>query len=259
MTVNGTTGTASTELVVVPTPRRPPALLDAGIDAAASIARRAASASRTGLRVGSPIAGLMLRPPVLARRHWPQTRLLAMADRGRKIRERAEGQATARLGVLVPVVVDAVLDRVDLTQIVLARVGVDRVVGSVDLDAIVDRLPIDRILSRLDFDAIVASVDIEPIVDRVDVDAVASRLDLAAIVERLDILGIAREVIDGIDLPEIIRESSGAMASETVVGVRMRGIEADERISRIVDRVMLRRKARDAVPAQREVDRDGDS
>ena len=117
---------------------------------------------------------------------------------------------------------------------------------NLDLDAIVDRVPIDRVVARVDVDGIVASVDLDPIVARVDVDAIAAKIDLDAIVARLDIVGIAREVIDEIDLPEIIRESSGSMASETVVGVRMRGIEADERISRIVDRVILRRHGRDA-------------
>ena len=248
----------STALVVVPAPSRPPALVDVGIDAAASVARRALAVSRTGRRVGAPVARLMLRPPGVGPRHWPQTYLLAMAEHGRAIRERAEEQATVRFGVLVPAIVDAVLDRVDLTQLVINRVGIDRVVDNVDLVAIVNRLPIEQILDRLDFDAIIASVDIDAIVGRVDIDAIASRIDLDAIVERLDILAIAQEVIEGIDLPEIIRESSGAMASETVVGVRMRGIEADERISRIVDRVMLRRRARDAIVTQRGSDDDGD-
>ena len=41
---------------------------------------------------------------------------------------------------------------------------------------------------------------------------------------------IAREVVYEIDLPEIIRESTGIVTSEAVVGVRMQGIQADERV-----------------------------
>ncbi len=225
-----------------PGPGDPTVLLDVGVEAAARLTRGLASVARTGLHFGVPVAAVVLRPPAVPRKYWPQTYLLAMADRGRKIREHSEAQTRDQLSVLVPLVVDAVLDRIDLTQLVLDRVRVGTIVESVDIDAIA---------ASLDLDSLIASVDIEAITARVDIDAIASRLDLDAIVDRLDILAIAREVIDGIDLPEIIRESSGAMASETVVGVRMRGIEADERISRIVDRVMLRRHGRDAAAAER--------
>lgn len=71
------------------------------------------------------------------------------------------------------------------------------------------------------------------------------------VLDRVDLAGIANRVIDEIDLPAIIRESSGAMASETVLGMRIRGIEADERVNRVVDRVLLRRRDRNALaPAQ---------
>lgn len=49
---------------------------------------------------------------------------------------------------------------------------------------------------------------------------------------QLDLARVAREVIDDIDLPEIIRSSTGSVASETVRDVRMQAIEADEAVSR---------------------------
>jgi hypothetical protein len=62
-------------------------------------------------------------------------------------------------------------------------------------------------------------------------------------------------VIDEIDLPAIVRESSGAMASESIQTVRVQGMNADRLVSRIVDRV-LRREARDlGAPADPEGDR----
>ena len=267
MTEAGGTDTPSTDPVVVFAVRRAPMAVDVGLDVAATVTRLGAAVVATGAQLGRPLAGLVLRPPLISRRYWPQTKLLEMAERGREIRVRRDEQAKAVLNYLVPVVLEAVLNRVDLTQLVLDRVEITSLVDSVDvdaiaarldLDAIVDRVPIDRVVSRVDVDGIVASVDIDPIVARVDVDAIAAKIDLDAIVARLDIVGIAREVIDEIDLPEIIRESSGSMASETVVGVRMRGIEADERISRIVDRVILRRHGRDAVVAERGPDSDGE-
>jgi hypothetical protein len=246
---------ASTDLVLVPTMSRSLLALDVGIDVAAGLTRRGAAVVRSGVRLGRPVAGLMLRPPLLGSRRWPQTRLLAMAERGRRLRDEGGQQADALLTYLVPVILDVVLSRVDLTELVLDRVDLERVVDSIDIDAIaaridldalVDRIPIDRVIERVDIDSVIATVDLDRVVDRIDVDAIAAKIDVTALVSTLDLTGIAREVIEGVDLPEIIRESSGVMASETVVGVRMRGIEADERISRIVDRVMLRRRGRDA-------------
>ena len=79
-------------------------------------------------------------------------------------------------------------------------------------------------------------------------DAVFQRLDLDAIIHRVDLVAVVDEVIAGVDLPAIIRESTGTMASETVRGVRMTGITADDAISRTLRRPLFRR-ARPAPPA----------
>jgi hypothetical protein len=162
-------------------------------------------------------------------------------------------QASALLDVLVPLVVDEILDRIDLTQIVIDRVKVMRIVdevdiagivGHLDFDSIVESVPIDHILELVDINGIVARVNLNQVMARVDVNAIVSTVDIDAIVSRVDLGKIANEVIADIDLPEIIWESSGGMASETVVGVRMQGRAADERIDRIVDRVLRRRRDR---------------
>jgi len=76
------------------------------------------------------------------------------------------------------------------------------------------------------------------------VEGVVARIDFEAVVDRIDVATIARQVVDDMDLPDLIRDSTGTMASEGVVGLRMQGIEADERVSKIVDKVLLRRNAR---------------
>jgi hypothetical protein len=157
--------------------------------------------------------------------------------------------------------VDAIVDRIDIDAIV-RRVDVDAIVSQVDidaiarriaLDAIVDRLDIDAIVRRVDVDVIVSQVDIDAIarridvdaiVDRLDIDAIVDRVDLDAIVRRLDLVSLAEEVVNGIDLPEIIRESTGSMASEAVRDVRVQSIDADVAIARIVDRLLRRRRPR---------------
>jgi hypothetical protein len=170
--------------------------------------------------------------------------------------------ATSFLGALVPEIAQGLADQVDLTALVRERVDVNAIVEDVDIDRILDRVDIDAVVDRLDIDEIVARVDMErlardfpldTIVDRLDVNGVADRLDierviartdLLAIVERLDLAEIAEEVIDEIDLPRLVRESSGIMANETVQTVRVQGMNADRLVSRVVDRV-LRREARD--------------
>ena len=89
---------------------------------------------------------------------------------------------------------------------------------------------------------------------RANADQVTAQLSadlLTTVLDHIDLAGIANQVIDQIDLPAIIRESSGAMTSEAVLGIRIRGIEADERVNRMVDRVLLRRQHRHTLtPAQ---------
>ena len=91
---------------------------------------------------------------------------------------------------------------------------------------------------------IVEDLPIEKVVDRVDVNEIVERVDIRGVIDRLDLAEITQDVMDDIDLPSIIRESSGAMASETVQTVRVRGMDADGLVSKIVDR-MLRREQRE--------------
>lgn len=164
--------------------------------------------------------------------------------------------ATSFLGSLVPEIAQGLADQVDLTALVRERVDVNAIVEDVDIDRILDRVDIDAVIDRVDIDEIVARVDmerlarsfpVETIVDRVDVDRVIARTDLVGIIDRLDLAEIAEEVIDEIDLPRLVRESSGMMANETVQTVRVQGMNADRLVSRVVDRV-LRREARELLP-----------
>jgi hypothetical protein len=100
------------------------------------------------------------------------------------------------------------------------------------------------VLDEVDLDGVVARVDLDRIAARIDLDAIAARIDLNAIVARLDLAGLTEQVIDEVDLGELIRESSGSMASETVDALRVQGMRADHFVSRLVDRVLLRKGER---------------
>jgi len=236
-----------------------PLLAGATMGAAVGVARWSARAATTLVRTGEivfspithsgPFRDGMLRVG---------SELDALDSRWREERLREEAAAESFIRLLVPQVVDAALDQVDVNEIVAERVNVgaivervdlDTVVASVDLNAIIERVDVDRVLDRVDLPAIVdrlpldhviARIDLDDIVARVDLDAVASRLDVGAVVRRLDLAAIAQEVVDELDLPEIIRESMGSMTTETVGGIRVQSMNADRAISRLVDRVLQR-------------------
>jgi hypothetical protein len=112
---------------------------------------------------------------------------------------------------IVPSILNAVLKRVDLTALVLEKVSVPEIVDSIDLNTI------------------------------------AARIDIEAIIARIDLSGIAKQVIDEIDLGGIIRDSSGALASESVVGVRLQSASADDAVERVIARFLPGRRRNDRV------------
>lgn len=211
------------------------------------------------------------------------------AERGRVLRAQLTRLTVLALQHAARQVLEAVLPALDITELVLRHVDLDRIaagldldaaVARVDLDTIVARVDLDAVVDRLDLDAVVARVDLAAIVDRIDVEAVASRIDLDrlaadldlqaivnrldldaaaarldadlvvarvdldAIVGRIDIVGIAQSVIDAIDLPEIVRESTGALSSDAVRAVRAEGRRADDKVAGLVDRLLRRPAAR---------------
>jgi hypothetical protein len=95
-------------------------------------------------------------------------------------------------------------------------------------------------LTRIDLDQVVASIDLDQTVARVDLDSLVLRIDLGAVMKRMQLAGLGRGVIAEVDLAEIIRQSTTAVDSEAVRGVRMRGISGDRAVGRAVSRLRLR-------------------
>jgi len=182
------------------------------------------------------------RPPFVPARLQPATLLADLARRGARHRAWARREVERLLDQWTPVLVELVVSRLDLTGIVTRHVDIDDVVKAVDLEAVVTRIDLDAIVQRIDLDAAVAGVDLNAAVEGVDIDAIAGRLDIDAVIERIDVVSMVEEVIAAIDLPAIIRDSTGSMASETVRSARMTGISADEAISRSIERYLFRRR-----------------
>jgi hypothetical protein len=265
---------ASAELIAVPGGRAGSGgsgavvtTLDAVVGATSAVVGgtlgTAAAVGRGASVIAAPVAHFVLRPPLLAPQFQPGTWLVAVARRGADQRGAASRELDRLLDVVVPYVLVEVLRRVDLTATVQRYVDIDALVSGVDLDAVAARLDVDAVAARLnveavierldlteivrervDIDALVAGVDLDAVAARLDVDAVAGRLNIDSVIDRIDLVHIAQDVISAIDLPEIIRQSTGSLASGTVRGVRMQGIAADEAVGRAVDRVLLRRGRR---------------
>ena len=172
--------------------------------------------------------------------------------------------ADAALRLTIRIVVDAALRELDLNQIVREHVDIDGLAAGIDLDAIIDRVDIDaiaagidldRIVDRLDIARVLNRVDIDQVAGRIDIDAITARVDLNAIATRIDIdpliaranidaviakvnlIALATEIIDGIDLPTILRQSTGALSSDAVQGVRAQSRTADDALAAFVSRL----------------------
>lgn len=73
------------------------------------------------------------------------------------------------------------------------------------------------------------------------IDAILDELDLNTVArERIDLIGLADEVVDGIDLPAIIRQSTDSVTAEVMADVRTQGERADDLVSGFVDRLLGR-------------------
>lgn len=131
----------------------------------------------------------------------------------REERARNEEAAARFFAALLPEVTETLLNNLDLTEIVVRRVDIDRVIEKADIEAVVRR---------------------------VDLDAVATRLDIDAIIDRVDLVGMARYLMDELEVPEIIRESTGALAAESIEQLRIQGIRADRFVSHLLDRIVRR-------------------
>ena len=173
-----------------------------------------------GAAVAGDLAGRVIRPLTRVLGALPVP--AGLVERGRSERAAAATDLERLVATLVPAITTAVLDRLDLTAVVRDRVALDTLVAQVDADAVV---------ARVDLDAIVA---------RIDVDAIARRIDLDAIVDRLDLVGLANRTVDGMDLSELIRDSTGSVTDDMVRGVRMQGVQADQAVAGFVARLLRR-------------------
>jgi hypothetical protein len=187
-----------------------------GIETARLLARSVSTAAGSL----APLLSFATSAQGLRERAAPITRGIdRFNDVWSEARPEHEAAATAFVAELLPRLVDGIVEQLDLTALVADRI---------DLDAIVDR------------------IDLDAVVDRIDIDEIVRRVDLDVAVGRIDLVGITDKLIGEVDLPELIRESTGAVTSETVRNVRLLSAEVDRRLAYVVDRVLMRNRERAA-------------
>ena len=166
--------------------------------------------------------------------------------------------ATVRtvLGAVIREVVDVLTEEVDLTDLVLQNVDLERLIAAVleviDLDAVIETVDLDRAVAQVDLmraidlvdlHEVIGKVDLDEVAKRIDLDAIAARIDIDAILGRVDLVGLAEEIIDGVDLPDIIREASTSVTSDVMTDVRSSSERADDAVANAVNRFLRRRGA----------------
>jgi hypothetical protein len=212
------------------------------VGASAHLAFRAAQATR-------PIVGFAadhtpLGGPLRVGREWLDT----WSRKGRVEQDGRERFASSVVEALIPRVMEsvdlnAIVEQVDVAGLV-GKVDIEQIVERLDIDAIVARVDIGRIVDRLDMDAVASRINIDAIAARVDVQAILERVNIQSIVDRVDLPTITRQVMDEVDVGEIIRESTGSLTTEAVDAMRYQGMNADRFVSRVVDRVLMRKGGR---------------
>ncbi|MEV0947019.1 hypothetical protein [Rhodococcus sp. NPDC049939] len=177
--------------------------------------------------------------------------LANLEDRGTEALRTADELADRVLHAVLRKVVQVALLEVDITAIVRDHVDLDVVLEGIDVERVIDRIDVDSIAERIDISQILDRVDIDAIAERIDVDAIIERVDLGSVIGRLDLIGLADTVIEGVDLPRIIRESTGSMSSEAVRGVRSQGMHADNAVSGFVGKLLGRAQEQSVEPGER--------
>ena len=93
--------------------------------------------------------------------------------------------------------------------------------------------------------AVVSRIDINKIVkEHVDVNEIVAQADITPILDRVPMTEIADYVIEEIDLPSLVRESTGGVADGLLGTIRFQAIQTDNFVSEIIDKVFFRRKTR---------------
>jgi len=119
------------------------------------------------------------------------------------------------------------------TGVVVDAVDPDTIIDNVDVNALMERVDVNALLDRVDPQVLLDHVDVNALMDRVDVDALLDRVDVDALMNRVDIDALldrvdVKELTDRAGIPDIVRESTGALAGSAMDVVRRQIVAIDQ-------------------------------
>ncbi len=92
----------------------------------------------------------------------------------------------------------------------------------------------------------ILSVIVAAVLDELDLtEIIRDKLQaeaVDAVIARIDLIALADQVIDGVDLPAIIRASTTTVTADVMTDVRSQGERADDAVAGFVDRMLGRRE-----------------
>lgn len=142
---------------------------------------------------------------------------------------------------------DGLLSRVfsRATGVVVDAVDPDTIIDNVDVNALMERVDVNALLDRVDPQIILDNVDVNALMDRVDADALLDRVDVDALMSRVDIDALldrvdVKELTDRAGIPDIVRESTGALAGSAMDVLRRQIVALDQIFGRTTYRFLRR-------------------
>lgn len=78
---------------------------------------------------------------------------------------------------------------------------------------------LDALLARIDITALVDRVDINEAVDRVDLEALIDKVPVERVIDRVDLRAVVLDTVAQVQVTDILRESTGAMATRLTGGL----------------------------------------
>lgn len=142
---------------------------------------------------------------------------------------------------------DGLMSRISsgVTGAVVDIVDPERIVEQIDVNALMERVDINELLGRVDPQVLLDNVDVNALMDRVDVDALLDRVDVDALMSRVDVDALLdrvdiKELTDRAGIPDIVRESTGALAGSAMDTVRRQFVSVDQIVGRFTYKLIGR-------------------
>ena len=138
---------------------------------------------------------------------------------------RLASQAT---GAVVDIVdPEKIVEQIDVNAL-MERVDVNELLSRVDVNELMERVDVNELLSRVDVNELMDRVDVNQLLDRVDVNHLMDRVDVNHLMDRVDV----KSLTDRAGIPDIVAESTGALAGSAMDVVRRLIVSLDQIVGR---------------------------